>query len=173
MLEDPLEHLATLSPVKFDAELFSTSVYKGQPRKELNDAWEKIVDHPMILADNLTLQAFDPSAQPTKGFDKHYFATVEVFHHLHCLDITRKFIWRDHYQHVDTFQNPPEIVWKHVDLLRQVLMCTSSTGLLFYTDHGDQQPEARVSTFHMCRNFSQISEWVWEHDSELGIYAEN
>lgn len=42
--EDRLEHLATLSPVKFDVELFSTSVYKGQPRKEPNDAWEKIVD---------------------------------------------------------------------------------------------------------------------------------
>ncbi len=42
--EDPLKHLATLSPVKFDAELFSTSVYKGQPRKELDDAWEKLVD---------------------------------------------------------------------------------------------------------------------------------
>ena len=59
-----------------------------------------------------------------------------------------------------------------MDLLRQVLMYNSAIGLLFYTDLGSQQPEARVSTSHMCRNFSQISEWVWEHDSELGVYAE-
>lgn len=52
-------------------------------------------------------------------------------------------------------------------------MCNSGTRLLFYTDLGDQQPEARVSTSHMCRNFSQISEWVWKHDSELGKYAED
>lgn len=52
-------------------------------------------------------------------------------------------------------------------------MCNSGTDLLFYTDLGDQQPEARVSTSHMCRNFSQISEWVWKHDSELGKYAED
>lgn len=42
--KDPLERLETRSSVKFDAELFSTSVYKGQPRKELDEAWEKIVD---------------------------------------------------------------------------------------------------------------------------------
>jgi len=41
----------------------------------------------MILADNRTLQAFDASVQPTKGFDEQYFATVEVFHYLHCLDL--------------------------------------------------------------------------------------
>lgn len=173
----PLEQLATVSPVKFDAELFAASVYKGEPRKELDEAWNKLVDHPMILVDNKTLQDFDPTTKLTKGVNNHYYATVEVFHHLHCLDITRKYIWRDYYKHVDTFQNPPEIVWKHVDhcidLLRQVLMCNSGTDLLFYTDLGDQQPEARVSTSHMCRNFSQISEWVWKHDSELGKYAED
>ncbi|KAI9788581.1 MAG: hypothetical protein M1816_006830 [Peltula sp. TS41687] len=117
----PLERLATTSRslVTFEAELFSSSVYKGQPRKELDEAWEKLVDHPMILADYRTLQAFDgrTTKKPTKGIDDHYYATVEVFHHLHCLDITRKFIWRDHYGHVDTFQDPPEIVWKHVGKL--------------------------------------------------------
>ena len=134
--KDPLERLATRSPLKFDAELFSTGVYKGQPRKELDEAWKKIVDRmcpaqlkempipmyiqlrlstdPMVLANYRTLQAFDATTKPTKGVGDHYYATVEVFHHLHCLDITRKFIWRDHYHHVDTFQNPPDIVWKHV-----------------------------------------------------------
>ena len=42
--KDPLERLATSSPLNFDAELFSTSVYKGQPRKELDEAWKKLVD---------------------------------------------------------------------------------------------------------------------------------
>lgn len=55
-----------------------------------------------------------------------------------------------------------------------MLMCDSATSLLFYTDLGDaEQPQARFSSNHMCRNFSQISEWVWKHDSELGIYAES
>ncbi|KAI1128592.1 hypothetical protein F5Y10DRAFT_291866 [Nemania abortiva] len=173
----PLERLATRSPVTFNADLFTTSVYKGDPRQELDEAWGKLVDVPMILVDHTTLQTYDATGKPTKGVDNHYYATVEVFHHLHCLDITRKFIWRDHYQHVDTFQDPPDMVWEHVDhcidLLRQVLMCNSATGLLFYTDLGsEKQPEARVSTSHMCKNFSQISDWVWEHDSELGVYAE-
>lgn len=68
----------------------------------------------MILVDNGVLRAYDPTELPSKGMGSHYYATVEVYHQLHCLDITRKFIWRDHYKHVDTFQDPPEMVWEHV-----------------------------------------------------------
>lgn len=68
----------------------------------------------MILVSNKTLEAFDPTSKPSKGIEGHYYATVEVYHQLHCLDITRKFIWRDHYQHVDTFQDPPDMLWEHV-----------------------------------------------------------
>ena len=149
---------------------------------------------PMILVDDETLQSFDPTPKPSKGIEDQYYATVEVYHQLHCLDITRKFIWRDHYAHVDTFQDPPEMVWEHVgvtrpyhrtplitkrdpdhciDLLRQTLMCHGDVGLFFYTDVGDQQPVARVSTTHMCRNFSGITEWVNKHDSESGVYSES
>ena len=53
-------------------------------------------------------------------------------------------------------------------------MCNADLGLIFYTDVGEQQqPMARVSTQHMCRNISVITEWVQRHDSELGIYAED
>ncbi|KAL8296282.1 hypothetical protein RB597_005629 [Gaeumannomyces tritici] len=172
----PLELLAKFAPKRFEADLGSKSVYKGQPRKELDDAWDKLVDHPMILADKETLRRFDPTTKPTKGTRGHYYATVEMFHQLHCLDITRKYIWRDDYKNVDTFQNPPEIVLEHVDhcidLLRQYIMCHEDLGLLFYTNRGRKQPEARVSTTHTCRNFSQIAEWVAEHDSELGMFVE-
>lgn len=68
----------------------------------------------MILVNQETLQSFDPTSKPSKGINGHYYATVEVFHQLHCLDITRKFIWRNHYEHVDTFQDPPKMVWEHV-----------------------------------------------------------
>ncbi|KAK4157570.1 hypothetical protein C8A00DRAFT_40144 [Chaetomidium leptoderma] len=160
------ENLATFSPMRFDAELGAQSVYKGSPRKDLDDAWNTLTDcnlanlpsEPMILADEEILRSFDPTTKPSKGKAGHYYATVEVFHQLHCLDIIRKFIWRDHYGH------------RH--LLRQVLMCNSDVGLIFYTDVGSRQPVARVSTTHMCRNFSQISEWVNNHDSEQGILVD-
>ena len=45
MLKDSLEGLATRSPVIFNAELFTISIYKGEPRKELNKAWEKLVNY--------------------------------------------------------------------------------------------------------------------------------
>ncbi|KAK4187191.1 hypothetical protein QBC35DRAFT_385399 [Podospora australis] len=156
--------------MRFDAELGAPSVFKGQPRKELDDAWGAIVDQPMILVNKETLEAYDPTSKPSKSKSGHYYATVEVYHQLHCLDITREFIWRDHYQHVDTFQDPPEMVWERVDhcidLLRQVLMFNADTGLIFYTHMGQLQPAARVSINHMCRKFSHITDWVNSHDSE-------
>ncbi|KAK4641836.1 hypothetical protein QC761_504318 [Podospora bellae-mahoneyi] len=163
--------------MRFDAELGVPSVFKGQPREELDDMWDSPVDQPMILVNNETLQAFDPTSKPTKSANGHYYAPVEVFSSAPLLEyITRKFIWRNHYQHVDTFQDPLEITWEHVDrcieLLHQVLMCHADTGLIFYTDHGDAQPEAGVSTVHMCRNFSRIVNGVNEHDSLLEIFAE-
>ncbi|KAJ3571375.1 hypothetical protein NPX13_g5403 [Xylaria arbuscula] len=165
--------IAKFRPMQFSAELGQPSVFKGTPRKELDDAWDKLTDLPMILVNNETLQAFDPTSKPTKGIDGYYYATVEVYHQLHCLDITRKFIFRDQYQHVNTFQDPPDMVWEHVDhcidLLRQVLMCNADIGLIFYTDVGQRQPVARVSTTHMCRDFADITDWVNGHDSDLGI----
>lgn len=120
--------------MRFDAELGEPSIFKGPPSKQLDDAWNKLVDRkcivylrisdliwsiePMILVNNETLQAFDPTSKLTKSIDGHYYATVEVYHQLHCLDITRKFIWRDQYQYVDTFQDPPEMVWEHVGKLQ-------------------------------------------------------
>ena len=64
----------------------------------------------------------DETRKPTKGTKGHYFATVEVYHQLHCLDITRKYIWRDYYQDVDTFQAPPDMVWEHVSKLAHMPM---------------------------------------------------
>ena len=45
-----------------------------------------------------------------------------------------------------------------IDLLRQTLMCHGNIDLVFYTDLGNSQPAARLSTTHMCRNFSEITE---------------
>lgn len=73
----------------------------------------------MILVDKETLDSFDRTTKPSKGINDHYYATVEVFHQLHCLDITRKFIWRNHYGHVDTFQDPPEMIWEHVGKFKE------------------------------------------------------
>ena len=42
--QDPLEKLVTLHTKKLEAKLFSISVYKGLPRKELDEAWKKLVD---------------------------------------------------------------------------------------------------------------------------------
>ena len=42
--EDPLKNIAKYSLQRFDAELGAPSVFKGPPRKELDDAWHALVD---------------------------------------------------------------------------------------------------------------------------------
>ena len=144
-----------------------------------------------------TLQSFNPTSKPSKGINDHYYATVEIYHQLHCLDISRKLIRRDNYGHGHvsgssryqvsygsmlvglTFTDCTFLLLSKrdpdhcTDLLRQTLTCHSGIDLIFYTDRGDSQPAARVSTTHACRNFSELTEWVNKHDSELGSYAES
>lgn len=42
--EDPLTALAKYSRMRFDAELGAPSIFKGPPRKELDKAWNELVD---------------------------------------------------------------------------------------------------------------------------------
>lgn len=42
--KDPLIQSAEYSPMRFDAELGASSIFKGPPRDELDKAWKSIVD---------------------------------------------------------------------------------------------------------------------------------
>jgi hypothetical protein len=73
-----------------------------------------------------------PSGTPG-GVAGKVVGAVEVFHHLHCLDLLRKKIHENYYKDKDgNWEAGPEVMRLHVDhcidMLRQKLMCDGDVG---------------------------------------------
>jgi len=49
-----------------------------------------------------------------KRYGDKYFAYIDVFHQLHCLDLVRKYIFRDYYHSYIAFQDTEEQIFFHV-----------------------------------------------------------
>ncbi|KAF2224861.1 hypothetical protein BDZ85DRAFT_185069, partial [Elsinoe ampelina] len=147
----------------FRAELGQASEYVGTPSKKMDALWDAIIDLPMILIDAETMNRLEQQTSNAKGRNGKYYAMVEVFHQLHCLNMLRKSTRREYYQKDSALGDAEHIGLIHhcIDILRQVLMCNADTGLITFTDVGqDEWPSPRFSTKHTCRNYSAVVEWV-------------
>ncbi|CEJ81373.1 hypothetical protein VHEMI01504 [[Torrubiella] hemipterigena] len=153
----------------------SPSPFKGKPRPELDAAWAGIMNQSLILITEDEMKRINQPIENAYGHDGKYFAFVEVFHQLHCLNLVRKFIHRESYPDYTSFHDDPGMVDYHVDhcldVLRQKIMCDSDIDLIVYNDRSRQKlaPEPRFDIQHTCRNFEDIRQWTLAHgvQSEL------
>ncbi|RYC60359.1 hypothetical protein CHU98_g5851 [Xylaria longipes] len=148
---DAVEYIA----VTFTADLEDTSPYKAPPSNTINEAWDSLINQPMILIDELSMMAINQSLKTAKGINRGYYAMVEVYHELHCLNLIRKFIWRDEYSEDMAFQGTKDEVMNHV---------------VFTETGSNSSPRPRFSTQRTCRNFTAITQWVNDHDADLLDY---
>lgn len=108
-----------------------------------------------------------------------YIAGVEVFHHLHCLNVLRQYTWKDSYPDdmiPSLFKlNTPVVARAHadhcIDTLRQALMCAADvTPYLVYK--AEPAPGSHVAAredfqaYHKCRNFDHLLDWIKENGVE-------
>ena len=111
-----------------------------------------------------------------------YIAGVEVFHHLHCLNVVRQFAWRDRYPEglMPTLlkYNSPAVARAHVDhcieTLREALTCNADlTPYLWYKYAGDGDGPAKedFQATHKCKRFDRIVDWVKENGVNVPIAA--
>ena len=71
--------------------------------------------------------------QPTdnaKRFGEKYFAYVDVFHQLHCLDLVRKYRYRDYYPDYIAFQDDEDVITYHVGKFSSSLGSSGERGRL-------------------------------------------
>lgn len=103
-----------------------------------------------------------------------YIAGVEVFHHLHCLNVLRQALWVDDYPPdlvPSLFRyNSPAVARKHADhcisTLHQALTCNADlTPYLLYDSTGTGAGAARedFQATHKCKKFDQIVDWIAEN----------
>lgn len=68
----------------------------------------------MISVDAVGMKALNESQVGAASKDGQYFAMIEVFHQLHCLNMIRKYVWRDYYQHDATFHDEEHMIQMHI-----------------------------------------------------------
>ncbi|OAA72654.1 hypothetical protein LEL_08438 [Akanthomyces lecanii RCEF 1005] len=107
------------------------------------------------LGKNETYAALDG----TNG--QEFLGSMEVFHQLHCLNLIRKFTYEDYYRKRDpmpfAFRDSPATLRKHVDYLREAIMCAGDVGVYmsFWVENRDiPWPDFEVE--HKCRSWDSI-----------------
>ncbi|EME85259.1 uncharacterized protein MYCFIDRAFT_202063 [Pseudocercospora fijiensis CIRAD86] len=99
--------------------------------------------------------------------EDHFIATIEVVHHLHCLNMLRQNLWyqRDWYKEHHESDAAESLKIIHInhclDNLRHRLMCTADRGLVPWT--WASAPSGIVVDFeraHRCRNAQPILDWA-------------
>lgn len=69
----------------------------------------------MILIDKEGMAAIHQSSDNAKGVNGSYYALIEVYHQLHCLNLIRKYLWRSYYSEDISFQRTgASQIWEHV-----------------------------------------------------------
>ncbi|KAL0934572.1 uncharacterized protein CTRU02_211371 [Colletotrichum truncatum] len=158
------------------------SGFTGLPTAEMEAKWEGLAQVPGVLipSDRVPYlnrsvdQGFVPaiSSSPSSGF----VGGVEVFHHLHCLNMLRQYIWRDSYPEniIPSLLklNSPEVARNHtnhcIDTLRQALMCTGDvTPYLVYKTEVSVESKSPIredfQASHKCRKFPKLLDWMMKN----------
>ncbi|OIW27028.1 hypothetical protein CONLIGDRAFT_647147 [Coniochaeta ligniaria NRRL 30616] len=173
----PLLDVVEYYDYQFEAELGTENVYKGHPRPELDEVWERIGRiHPISMPEEYrgVLNKTHSGIPYPEEMGGGIMVEIEVFHQLHCLDFLRKIIYADYYSRPEnlprTFEVSDKMLFNHidhcVDYLRQFIMCASDvtpvTSNWVLTHHS---PHPDFNTMHKCRNFDKLLEWAEEHDN--------
>ncbi|KAJ5588765.1 hypothetical protein N7537_011443 [Penicillium hordei] len=128
------------------------SGFTGTPSRQLEAKWKSLVEVPTVVVPPERLPSLNRSAEqgfvPTSPNSSAYgyVAGIEVFHHLHCLNVLRQYAWRDAYPEEllpSLFRyNSPFAVRAHVDhcteTVRLALMCNADvTPYLLYEQEAE------------------------------------
>ncbi|KUJ15076.1 uncharacterized protein LY89DRAFT_589180 [Mollisia scopiformis] len=159
----------------------STSIYRGPPTRELEDAWEKLtfkhaIEVPEDKIHGLNRTEADHLRRVPSDVGTGYVALIEVFHQLHCLNLIRRYTWfqagKYDYIPIGLSDNPLKNRM-HVDhcfeALRISLQCFGDVTPLFIREDPDAPAGARADfdTHHKCRNFEKLEEWI---DTKWVVY---
>ncbi|PTB35199.1 hypothetical protein M441DRAFT_84843 [Trichoderma asperellum CBS 433.97] len=105
--------------------------------------------------------------------EEGYRVGMEVFHHLHCLNLLRRVTYKDYYEPLGgEFGHGPEALQAHtgifidhcIEVLRQNIQCNADIGLFtFYMIPDDPLAWPELNSKHVCRNFDNVRRWALDH----------
>ncbi|KAI8633234.1 hypothetical protein F5Y19DRAFT_490409 [Xylariaceae sp. FL1651] len=141
--------------------------YVGNPSPEIDAAWEHL-----IFGEAIDLKGDEAKTIEGTTFQKSdgwWVLGLEVFHHLHCLNMVRKALHLDYYGiNEDSMERYNTHIEHCIDSIRQALMCTSDITpwpVEWNTRYHRPRPNF-ITAPHTCRNFEKLRDWAHEHATE-------
>lgn len=144
---------------------------------EADAAWDRVssvVPPIVITADEI--RAIGKNPETAVKFPEEYgygpdayIASVEVFHHIHCLDKLRKEISYAHYWEKEEGPAPGRALHEAhtshcIDVLLQSLMCTGNVDMITYNwVEGRSMMMPDFGNNKVCRDFDSLLGWVNEN----------
>ncbi|KAG9246876.1 hypothetical protein BJ878DRAFT_246986 [Calycina marina] len=151
------------------------SPFYGSPSPAVDDVWRTYTMHPMLDGRNGTLAVpratveklgrshepgwMDSMVKLVHGGEERYMATLDIYHHVHCLNMLREVAHPNYYTNKDPTQMEGHL--DHcIETVREALMCNAGTGVaMFHWIKGDDQPWPDYNTLHQCRDPEMVLEW--------------
>ncbi|KAI9756384.1 MAG: hypothetical protein M4579_003888 [Chaenotheca gracillima] len=161
--------------VRFNGTFGRYSPYTEPPSDETDAAWGELVEGPVFSAseedmDRIGADRDSVRLPPESGGG--YYATLEVFHQMHCLNVLWQSTYLEYYKEKnETFGQSDRVVRTHLDhcvtILRQKLACDADINVVTYNwVHNIQYPFPNANTLHKCRNFDTIMDWAKAHQAD-------
>ncbi|TVY46474.1 Cyclochlorotine biosynthesis protein O [Lachnellula cervina] len=160
--------------VKFNGTMGEGSPYVGKG-PEVDKHWNALsydVGDQMITPEELKIIEMPASSlkvkNPKTGVEG-YRVGLQVFHHLHCLNLLRQVTYKDWYMDKSgNFAAGEEELQMHTDhcleMLRKEIQCNADIGVFtFYMMDGDPLPWPELESYHQCRNFDKVRDWALEN----------
>ncbi|KAI1842110.1 hypothetical protein JX266_011643 [Neoarthrinium moseri] len=168
----PMREAITYHEVEHERS--SRAKFLGLPTPQLEEAWDSLwqfgslgipEDSLALLNKSATERTWHHLPSEIGGGVQAYF---EGFHHIHCLNLVRQYIYRHEYDYsnLHAFSNPDIDVLEHVEhcleILRTKLMCDADTNpLLAYWN--EESITVDMSAPRMCRDFGRMVGWANSH----------
>ncbi|KAI0514738.1 hypothetical protein F5B22DRAFT_610545 [Xylaria bambusicola] len=167
-----------LEAVEYEWRSFDDSykpdVYSGYPSEKSEKAWGDLWDFgafsvPLDSLRGLNKSSIDGNFRNIEDeLGGGVGGLLEGAHQIHCLNLVRQFIYRDHwdYSQLPSFSGGPATRRHHVDhcvaTLRKVLTCQSDVTPYVYQVQLDGTAIG-ASAPRKCRKFSKLVDWVNNH----------
>ncbi|KAI1653718.1 hypothetical protein F4813DRAFT_393483 [Daldinia decipiens] len=159
---------------RFQGALEHHSIYKGAPNKELDAAWEELTHMNNSGVSGEVIDRIGKSRVAVKYPESQggqYDVGIEVFHHMHCLNIIRQYTYKEYYFRAEnrplSFTDSEPIIRAHLDhcieMLREALLCHGDVGIITYNWVHPWGIYPDFSTQHKCRRLDKIVAWADKH----------
>ncbi|THU86392.1 hypothetical protein K435DRAFT_683749 [Dendrothele bispora CBS 962.96] len=163
----PLQRVVEPQLVKFTFGIDDSdkTIYQGAPSQEVDTAWYDLYRYLAVAVPKSEAAKMANRTSPIPGDELNYIIIPDVFHTLHCLNIIRRALYPEHYQHsAENLDLTRSHVNHCIDTIRQSLMCCSDVSpIVWRWNETRNLSEFRSDVVHECRNFEKIQEWAKEH----------